>query len=126
MSAFAGLSTLGQISMNAPDVGRAKAFYRDTLGVPFLFDVPGMAFFDLGGARLMLAKAESPEHDHPGSILYFTVPDIEEAHAALTDRGVFFEAPPRLVADMGSYELWMAFFRDSEANLLALMSERAK
>lgn len=121
-----GLSTLGQISMNARDVERAKAFYRDTLDVPFLFEVPGMAFFDLDGVRLMLARAESPEHDHPGSILYFKVEDIDGVHATLSGRGVSFEAPPRLVADMGGYELWMAFFRDSEANLLALMSERAK
>lgn len=125
-STFEGLSRLGQIAMNAGDVERAKAFYRDTLGVPFLFEVPGMAFFDVGGVRLMLAKAESPELDHPGSILYFHAPDIEAAHRTLTDRGVSFEAPPRLVADMGDYELWMAFFRDSEANLLALMAQKAK
>ena len=126
MATFAGLSTLGQIHMNARDVDRAKLFYRDTLGVPFLFEFPGLAFFDCGGVRLMLSRAESPEHDHPGSVLYFSVEDIEAAHAELTRRGVQFEGPPHRIADMGSYELWMAFFRDSEANLLAVMTEKAK
>lgn len=119
-----GLSRLGQLSMNARDVGRATAFYRDVLGVPHLFDVPGMAFFDLGGVRLMLATAESPEHDHAGSVLYFLVEDIERAHAALADRGVAFLGAPHKIADMPDHELWMAFFRDTEDNLLALMCEK--
>ena len=126
MATFAGLSTLGQIHMNARDVDRAKLFYRDTLGVPFLFEFPGLAFFDCGGVRLMLSRAESPEDDHPGSVLYFRVEDIEAAHGELEGRGVQFEGPPHRIADMGSYELWMAFFRDSEANLLAVMAEKAK
>ena len=126
MATFAGLSTLGQIHMNARDVDRAKLFYRDTLGVPFLFEFPGLAFFDCGGVRLMLSRAETPEEDHPGSVLYFKVEDIDAAHAELGSRGVQFEGPPHRIADMGSYELWMAFFRDSEANLLAVMAEKAK
>ena len=124
MTEFIGLSTLGQIHMNVQDVERAKAFYRDVLRVPFLFEFPGLAFFDCDGVRLMLSKAEAPEGNHPGSILYFKVPDIEAAHAGLTERGVAFVDTPHRIADMGSYELWMAFFRDSEANLLALMTEK--
>lgn len=118
-----GLGKLGQISMRATDVPRATAFYRDTLGVPFLFEVPGLAFFDLGGVRLMLGTAERPEHDHPGSILYFHVPDIGAAHLELTARGVAFDRPPHLIAKMPDHDLWMAFFQDSEGNQLALMSE---
>ncbi len=121
-----GLSQLGQLSMNAKDLDRATAFYRDVLGVRFLFGVPKMSFFDLAGIRLMLALPEGAEHDHPGSVLYFRVNDLDRAHATLVDRGVAFEGPPHLIADMGDHELWMAFFRDSEANLLALMSERPK
>jgi len=120
-----GLGPVGQISQRAVDLPRAVTFYRDTLGVPLLFEVPGIAFFDLDGLRMMLTKP-SPGHDHPGSILYFSVSDIDSAHATLTERGVTFDRGPYMLADMGDHELWMAFFKDSEANQLALMSEVAK
>jgi len=123
MSDFPGLRALGQLSMNARDLERATAFYRDVLGVPFLFQVPKMAFFDLDGVRLMVATPENPAYDHPGSILYFSVADIREAHAELERRGVAFDTEPHMIADMGDHELWMAFFKDSEGNQLALMAE---
>jgi predicted enzyme related to lactoylglutathione lyase len=123
MSGSFGLRALGQLSMNAKELARATAFYRDTLGVPFLFEVPKMAFFDLSGLRLMLASPENPAYDHPGSILYFRVADIREAHAALSGRGVAFDTGPQMIADMGDHELWMSFFKDSEGNQLALMAE---
>jgi methylmalonyl-CoA/ethylmalonyl-CoA epimerase len=126
MSPEFGLSTLGQISMNVRDLARATTFYRDTLGVPFLFEVPNLAFFDLGGVRLMLSPPESPELDHAGSVLYFRVADIAAAHAELAARGVVFVDEPHVIADMGTYRLWMTFFHDSEGNLLSLMSEVAK
>jgi len=117
------LSTIGQVSMNAKDIARAIAFYRDTLGIRHLFTFGTLAFFDCGGVRLMLGLPEKPEFDHPGSVLYFKVDDIRAAHATLEGRGVAFEGPPHLIAKMPDHELWMAFFRDSEANLLALMAE---
>jgi predicted enzyme related to lactoylglutathione lyase len=120
------LARLGQIATRATDLARAVSFYRDTLGVPFLFEAPGLAFFDLEGVRLMLSEPESAEHDHPGSVLYFDVPDIEATHRLLEERGVAFEGPPHLIAKMPDHDLWMAFFRDSEGNLLALMSEVGK
>jgi len=123
MSPSFGLRTLGQLSMNAKDLPRATAFYRDTLGVPFLFEVPKMAFFDLDGVRLMVATPETPEYDHPGSILYFKVPDIQEAQATLAKRGVAFDTDPHLIAEMPDHQLWMSFFKDSEGNQLALMAE---
>lgn len=123
MSDFPGLRALGQLSMNAKDLERATAFYRDVLGVPFLFQVPKMAFFDLGGVRLMVATPENPAYDHPGSILYFSVADIREAHAELERRGVAFDTEPQMIAAMGDHELWMSFFKDSEGNQLALMAE---
>ena len=87
-----------------------------------LFQVPNIGFFDCDGTRLMLSAAEKPG-EHSGSILYFKVPDIQLAHQALADRGVVFEREPQLIARMPDYELWMAFFRDPDRNLLALMSE---
>jgi len=117
------LSSIGQISVNVHDLERAVAFYRDILGVKFLFHANKMAFFDCGGIRLMLGIAEKPEFDHPSSILYFKVPDIHQAHTALAAGGVRFEGKPHLVARLNAHDLWLGFFRDSENNLLALMSE---
>jgi methylmalonyl-CoA/ethylmalonyl-CoA epimerase len=121
---FAGLSQIGQIAVNVQDVERATAFYRDTLGMRFLFAFPGLAFFDCGGVRLMLSRAEDPKLDHPASILYYRVADIEATHQALAARGVRFETGPHLVARMPDHELWLAEFNDSEDNILALMAEK--
>jgi catechol 2,3-dioxygenase-like lactoylglutathione lyase family enzyme len=75
-----GISRLGQIAVNAHDTGRATEFYRDVLGLPLLFTAGNLAFFDCAGVRLMLTPPEKPEFDHPGSILYFNVPDIKAAY----------------------------------------------
>ena len=120
------LQRIGQISVPVKDLQRATAFYRDVLNLRLLLDVPGMAFFDIGGVRLMLSVPESPEFDHRASILYYQVPDIMGAHAALESRGVPFLRPPHMIADMGAVELWMAFFRDPDGNVLALMCEKPK
>ena len=119
-----GLSQIGQIAISVKDVDTAVAFYRDVLGLKLLFQAPpGLAFFDCGGVRLMLARPEKPEFDHPASTLYFKVADIQQATATLKSRGVRFEEEPHLIAKMPDHELWMAFFRDAEKNLLGLMSE---
>lgn len=120
-----GLERIGQISISVKDVARATEFYKDTLGITFLFQFPGMAFFDCGGLRLYLTVAERAEFDRT-SIIYFTVPAIHEAARNLTDRGVHFDRPPHKLHDDNTRELWMAFFRDSEGNHLALMSEKLK
>jgi predicted enzyme related to lactoylglutathione lyase len=121
-----GITGLGQISIIVHDLPRATAFYRDTLGLPLLFTAGNMAFFDCGGVRLMLGPASSPELDHPSSILYFRVTDIHAAHQKLIDRGAKIAAPPRLIAPMKTYDLWMVAFRDSEGNIHELMSEVAR
>ena len=118
-----GIKNIGQISIIVRDLQRATAFYRDTLGLPLLFTGPNLAFFDCGGVRLMLGPAETPELDHPSSILYFRVPDLHAAHQRLVDAGVQIVAPPRLIAPMPAYDLWMNAFRDSEGNIMELMSE---
>ena len=121
-----GLSAIGQIAVNAHDINRAIDFYRDKLGMKFLFTAPpGLAFFDCGGIRLMLSLPAKPEFDHPSSIIYFNVDDIQIAYETLSERGVKFEEKPAFVANMGTYDLWMAAFRDSEDNLLAMMSNVA-
>jgi methylmalonyl-CoA/ethylmalonyl-CoA epimerase len=117
------ISRLGQIAINVHDPARATAFYRDILGLRLLFSAGRLAFFDCGGVRLMLTPPEKPEFDHPGSILYFTVPDITSAHRQMLSHGVRFEDEPHLIAKMPTHDLWMTHFRDSEQNLLALMCE---
>jgi predicted enzyme related to lactoylglutathione lyase len=115
---------IGQISMNAHDIDRATAFYAETLKLPLLFRAGQMSFFNCGGVRLMLSRPEKPEFDHPGSVLYFKVPDIQAEYGELRGRGANFLGEPHLIARMPDHELWMAFFRDSEGNTLALMEEK--
>ena len=118
-----GLSNIGQIAITVHNLPKAVAFYRDTLGMKFLFEVPAMAFFDCGGIRLMLGTSEKPEFDHPPSIIYYKVEDIQKSYELLLSRNVQFDAKPHLVAKLPDHELWLAFFRDMENNVLALMSE---
>jgi len=121
------LGKIAQVAVMVRDLDRATAFYRDKLGLQFLFNAPPkMAFFDCDGIRLMLGVPERADLAHAASILYFKVPDIDEAYAALTRRGVLFEGKPTLVAPMPTYDLWLAEFRDSENNVMALMCERPK
>lgn len=117
------ITGIGQISVPVHDLQRATAFYRDVLGIRFLFEIPNAAFFACGGIRLMLAVPESPEFDHPASILYYQVGEIEQAYELLRGQEVPFEREPHLVARLEGFDLWLAFFRDPDNNLLALMSE---
>jgi len=121
------LDQIGQIFVNVKDLDRAIAFYRDTLGMTYLFQAPpNMAFFDCGGIRLMLGVADRPEVNHPASIIYYKVNDIERVYETFNARGVEFLVKPHLVAPMPTYDLWLADFKDSEGNILALMSEVPK
>ena len=118
-----GITQVGQIAINVHDTNRAVEFYRDTLGLKHLFTAGQLAFFDCGGLRLMLSPPEKPEFDHPSSILYFKVDDIQSAHEQLIQKKVKIEDKPHLVAKMPDYDLWLNAFRDSENNLMCLMSE---
>ena len=118
------LNQIGQIFVNVKDLDRAIAFYRDILGMTFLFQAPpNMAFFDCGGIRIMLGLADRPEINHPASVIYYKVADIERVYETFAARGVEFIIKPHLVAPMPTYDLWLADFKDSEGNILALMSE---
>ena len=120
-----GLSEVGQISIPVEDLERATSFYREALGMRFLFSAPNMSFFDCGGIRLMLAIPEGNEFSPPGSILYYRVRDMAIAHETLTGRGVEFVSEPHVVHATEEMELWMAFFRDVDQNFLALMCEKS-
>jgi methylmalonyl-CoA/ethylmalonyl-CoA epimerase len=125
MNATIGLSRIGQVSMTARDLDRAVRFYRDTLGIPFLFIAPPqLAFFDCAGVRLLLDVPQDQEFAHPGSVLYFAVESIQEVYQELVARGVAFREDPHLIARLPDREVWMGFFDDTEGNTLALMEER--
>lgn len=119
-----GLDQIGQIAVPVSDVERAIAFYRDILGMQFLFQAPpGLGFFNCNGVRLMLDAPAKAQMENYSSIIYYMVPDLQVAFETLSSRGVGFEADPHLIAKLPDHELWMAFFRDPDGNLLALMSE---
>jgi predicted enzyme related to lactoylglutathione lyase len=123
MTPAGGISRIHQISMRAHDIERAVRFYRDQLGLPFLFAAPPrLAFFDCDGVRLMLSTPE-PSFDHPGSVLYFAVEDIQEMRDRLASRGIAFRTEPHKIATLADREVWLADFEDTEGNTLALMSE---
>jgi methylmalonyl-CoA/ethylmalonyl-CoA epimerase len=120
-----GLSRIRQIHVSVKDVDRSVKFYRDVLGMKFLFQFPGMAFFDCDGVRLYLAVPERPEFDRT-SLIYYSVSSIQDAVKALEGRSVKFHGRPHIVHQDGTHELWVAFFQDPDANGLALMSEVPK
>src|SRR2546430_7352433 len=110
-----GLSQIGQIAVSVKDVDKAVAFYRDVLGLKLLFQAPpGLAFFDCGGVRLMLARPEKPEFDHPAATIYFRGADIRQATVTPKSRRARVEDEPHLIAKMPDHQLWMAFFPDRE------------
>jgi methylmalonyl-CoA/ethylmalonyl-CoA epimerase len=117
------LESIGQIAVTTHDLPRSVAFYRESLGLEYLFEAGPLAFFRCGDVRIMLAVPENEEVDHPSSIVYFRVADIAAAREKLVARGVPFDDEPHLIARMPDHELWMTFFRDPDRNLLGLMSE---
>ncbi len=119
------LGTIGQIGVSVSDIDRATEFYRDTLGMRFLFSAPpGMSFFDCDGVRLMLTVPErSGESPSGSSVIYYTVEDVPQATDMLKSRGVRFVGEPHIIHSTDTYDLWMSFFTDPDGNTLALMAE---
>jgi methylmalonyl-CoA/ethylmalonyl-CoA epimerase len=118
------LSEIGQIALTVSDVAKATEFYRDVLGLKFLFSAgPNLAFLAAGTVRIMLSTAQGQGEPGKNSTLYFKVADLPAAHAAVVARGAKNERAPQLTAKMPDHELWMAFVRDPDGNLVGLMSE---
>lgn len=116
---------IAQIAIVIEDLPRAKRFYRDVLGLRWIADAPpSLAFFQCGEVRLMLSPPEGPE-TRGSSILYYGVDDVFAAHDWMAAKGVAFDAPPHVVGRLGDREVSLAICRDSEGNMLGLMSERA-
>lgn len=119
------LSTIGQIAITVSDVEKALTFYRDALGLEFLFSAgPELAFLNADGIRLMLSTPQGAGTIGGNSILYFKVSDIEAVHSAVVGRGAISERAPQLAAKMPDHDLWTGFLRDPDGNLVGLMEEK--
>ncbi|MEO7455605.1 MAG: VOC family protein [Gemmatimonadaceae bacterium] len=119
------ITALRQVALTVSDVERSTAFFRDAVGLPFLFSAgPSLAFLDIGGVRLMLAGPEGEFKPGLSSVLYFKVADIETAQREMSARGVSFPKPPAMIAKMPDHELWLSEFRDPDGNPMALMCEK--
>lgn len=122
------LSDLGQIALRVQDLEASTTYYRDRLGMSFLFQAPpALAFFQCGSVRLMLSAERNPEEAPPppsSTVLYFRVSNIEETHRVLDRRGVTFLSSPQCIHRTEEGELWMAFFKDPDQHPLAIMAEK--
>ena len=113
-------SQIGQIAIQVKDLDRAVAFYRDVLGLQFLFQAPpGLAFFQCGEVRVMLETNEVG-----ASTLYYKVSDLEGTYESLKKATVDFIDEPHKIADMPDHELWMFFLHDTEGNTVSVMAEK--
>ena len=125
MSTEPKLSDIGQIAITVSDVTKALPFYRDVLGLTFLFSPgPNLAFLSAGKIRIMLSTPQGAGTVGANSILYFKVTDIVATHSAIIARGATNERAPQLAAKMPDHELWIGFIRDPDGNLIGLMEER--
>lgn len=117
------IQQIGQIGVPVKDIDRAVQFYKKKLGLTLLFNTDSMAFFECNGLRLMLTLPEKEEFAHSSSVIYFEVKDIKSSYEELKDNGVRFDDEPHIVNKMGQTETWMTFFKDTEGNTHALLSE---
>jgi predicted enzyme related to lactoylglutathione lyase len=122
---FSGVSEIGQIAITVGDVAKAMAFYRDVLGLKFLFPAgPNLAFLAAGSVRIMLTTPQGHGEVGKNSILYFKVTGVEAAHALIVARGAANERAPQFTAKMPDHELWIGFVRDPDGNVIGLMEEK--
>ena len=119
-------ATVAQIMIPVEDFDRGLTFYRDILGIPFLFAAPPqMAFFMCGTVRLLVGVMPAGQSAQRGSAIYFKVPDIQAVYSSLSAKGVTFVAAPHAVNRTAKSELWLSEFTDPDGNQLALMAEVA-
>lgn len=118
------INSIYQVSVNVDDLDAAVDFYRDKLGITFIAKFPpGLAIFDCDDVHIMVSAVPG-EGSSGNSVIYFKVPDIQVAYQTLKERGVEFNREPHVIHSTDEYELWMAFFEDSDGNTMAITDER--
>lgn len=117
------IQKVGQIGVPVKDLDTAINFYKEKLGLSLLFHTDSMAFFECNGLRLFLSLPEKEEFAQSSSVIYFQVEKMKETYEDLLSKGIVFMDEPHIVAKMGQTETWMTFFKDTEGNTHALMSE---
>ena len=117
------IDSIKQIGIPVKDISRAIKFYQEQLQLPLLFQTDSMAFFNCNGIRLFLSLPEKEAYAGASSVLYFNTNDIESTYAVMKNNGVHFIDIPHVVAKMGNTETWMTFFKDTEENTHALISD---
>lgn len=119
------INKISQISIRVHDLKVAVPFYQGILGLNLLFQIPNMAFFECGGVQIVLGVPESPQYDHPSSVFYFHVENIEESFEQLVAQNVTVLGKPHKISEMNGVATWMAFFQDPDENVHAITSEVA-
>ena len=132
---MAKIVDLHHASFTVADMQRSLHFYRDLLGMEFMFerDVDGGYITDIvayqnlkmkvvllmgGGEKLELIQyispagtAVNPDSKNPGTAhLAFVVDDAFEWHKKLTDAGVKIRSPQPVLITMGAHKDWHAFY----------------
>ncbi len=118
------IDKIGQIAITVSNIEKSMLFYRDTIGLKYLFHDNNVALFDLNGIRLMLGKNESDQKKPFGMIIYFMVNEINSEFEKIKNKGVKTIREPHFTAKYNDKEIWLAFFKDMDENIFALMEER--
>ena len=125
MTGFDGPMAVGQLAIPVADLQRSLGFYRDVLGLRFLFEAPpDLAFLDCGGVRIMLTRPQANEPSPAAGVIYYRVGDLDAAYTTLQERGAMFVDRPHRIARLPDHELWMTFLHDPDNHLVGLMAER--
>lgn len=109
------------------DIDAAKAFYGDTLGLVVTEQEMGLIGLELGSGATVLVYPKPNHQPATFTILNFPVADIDEAVAALTEKGVDFERYEG--SDLGVDEQGIAhnagpriaWFKDPAGNTLSVI-----
>lgn len=118
------ISGFAQIAIASADPHTLAVYYRDVVGLPFLFEAGGMHFLQAGPSRLMIYGADAQHSVKGGAIVYLEASDWSAAEAKLEANGAAFAHGAQVVMKEPGRELALRPFTDPEGHKLALMGWR--